>query len=96
MNHWDNVLPNRILRVHHEDVIDDLDGQVRRILKHCGLDFEQSCVDFHKTERAVRTPSSEQVRQPIYKSSVQQWRNYESYLEPLITSLGDTRSSYRE
>ena len=96
MNHWDNVLPNRILRVHHEDVIDDLDGQVRRILKHCGLDFEQSCVDFHKTERAVRTPSSEQVRQPIYKSSVQQWQNYESYLEPLITSLGDARSSYRE
>lgn len=96
MNHWARVLPGRVLRVQHEDVVDDLETQVRRILGHCGLPFEQSCVDFHKTERAVRTPSSEQVRQPIYKSSLQQWENYTAYLEPLVNSLGDTKDNYNE
>jgi len=95
MNHWEEALPNRILRVQHEDVIEDLEGQVARILDHCELPFEQSCVDFHKTERAVRTPSSEQVRQPIYKSSMKQWQHYEAYLQPLLDSLGDSKVNYR-
>ncbi len=87
MNHWDKVLPGRVLRVQHEDVIADLDGQVRRILDYCGLEFEQNCVDFHKSKRAVRTPSAEQVRQPIYKTGMDQWRNYEEFLAPLATVL---------
>ena len=74
MEHWDSVLPKgRILRVQHEDVLDDLEGQVRRILDHCNLPFENACIDFHRTERAVRTASSEQVRQPINRSGQGQW-----------------------
>jgi len=87
MDHWDHTLPGRVLRVQHEEVIADLEGQVRRILDHCGLDFEQNCVDFHKTKRAVRTPSAEQVRQPIYKTGMDQWRNYQDFLEPLKKAL---------
>ena len=67
MDHWDQVLPNFVLRVQHEDVVEDLETQVRRILDFCGLPFEEACLDFHKTERSVRTPSAEQVRQPITK-----------------------------
>ena len=66
MQHWDAVLPGKVLRVRHEDVVEDLEGNVRRILDFCGLEFEPACVEFHKTERSVRTASSEQVRQPIY------------------------------
>lgn len=87
MRHWDQVLPGRILRVQHEDVILDLETQVRRILDYCGLPFEQACLEFHKNKRAVRTPSSEQVRQPIYASGMDQWRHYETYLEPLKRAL---------
>ena len=87
MDHWDRVFPGRILRVQHEDVIDDLDGQVRRLLDHCGLPFEQACVDFHANPRAVRTPSSEQVRQPIYATGRDQWRNFEPFLDPLKHAL---------
>lgn len=88
MNHWDEVLPGFVLRVQHEDVIADLEGQVRRILDFCGLEFEESCVEFHKTKRTVRTPSAEQVRQPINKSGVDQWCNFESHLDPLKHALG--------
>lgn len=88
MEHWDTALPGKILRVQYEDVVADLDKQVRRILDYCGLPFEQACVDFHSNKRAVRTPSSEQVRQPIYQSGLEQWRNYESHLEPLKKALG--------
>ena len=88
MEHWDNVLPGEILRVNHEDVVNDLETQVRRILEFCGLPFEQACVDFHKTRRAVRTASSEQVRQPIYKDGVEQWRHFEPWLDPLKSALG--------
>ncbi len=88
MNHWDEVLPGFVLRVQHEDVIADLEGQVRRILDFCGLAFEESCVEFHKTKRTVRTPSAEQVRQPINKSGVDQWCNFESHLDPLKHALG--------
>ncbi|MEM9670751.1 MAG: sulfotransferase [Pseudomonadota bacterium] len=88
MDHWDEVMPKRILRVQHEDIITDLETQVRRILTYCGLPFEQACLDFHQTKRAVRTPSSEQVRQPVYTSGMDQWRNYEAFLTPLKTALG--------
>lgn len=87
MDHWEKVLPGRILRVQHEDVIENLECEVRRILDYCNLPFEQACVDYHKTERAVRTPSSEQVRQPIFTSSMQQWRHYEAHLEPLLQAF---------
>ena len=94
MDHWDNVLPGKILRVQYEDVVADVETQARRILDFCGLSFEQSCVDFYKTERSIRTPSSEQVRQPIYKSGLQQWRHFEPWLEPLKKALGPVLDRY--
>jgi tetratricopeptide (TPR) repeat protein len=96
MRHWEMVLPGRVLRVQHEEVVDDLEGNVRRILDFCGLDFEPGCVEFHKTERSVRTASSEQVRQPIFREGLDQWRNYEQWLEPLKDALGDALLRYRE
>lgn len=87
MNHWDTVLPGRVLRVQHEDVVNDLEGSVRRILDYCGLPFEPACLEFHKTRRSVRTPSSEQVRQPIFRDGLDQWKNFSPWLEPLRTAL---------
>ena len=95
MEHWDRVMPGRVLRVHHEDVVEDLQGCVARILAHCGLPFEQACVDFHKTERSVRTPSSEQVRQPIFRDGLDQWKKFEPWLGPLEQALGDAVTRYR-
>ena len=89
MDHWDEVLPGFILRVQHEDLVDDLETQVRRMLNFCGLPFEQSCIDFHKTKRNVRTPSSEQVRQPIFRTALDAWQNYEPWLDPLKEALGE-------
>jgi len=94
MDHWDAVLPGKVLRVQYEDVVADLEPQVRRLLDYCGLPFEQACVDYHATERAVRTPSSEQVRQPIFKSGLEQWRHFEPYLDPLKTALGPILNRY--
>jgi len=94
MAHWDAVLPGRILRVQHEDVVDDLEGSVRRLLDYCGLPFEPACVEFHKTQRSVRTPSSEQVRQPIFRDGLDQWRNFEPWLGPLQAALGDALERY--
>ncbi len=88
MEHWNAVLPGRVLRVRHEDVIDDLEGSVRRILDYCGLGFEPACVEFHKNERRVHTASSEQVRRPINREGVDQWRNYEPWLGELRATLG--------
>ena len=88
MDHWDTVLPGFVLRVQHEDVVEDLEGQVQRMLDFCDLPFEQSCVDFHKTERSVRTPSSEQVRSPIYRTALEQWNNYSQWLGPVCDALG--------
>ena len=88
MDHWDTVLPGRVLRVQHEDVIDDLEGSVRRMLDFCGLEFEPACVEFHKTERRVHTASSEQVRRPINREGVDQWRNFEPWLGELRAALG--------
>ena len=87
MDHWNELLPGHVLEVRYEDVVADLDGQVRRILEYCGLEFEESCLRFHETERAVKTASSEQVRRPIYSSSVNKWRHYEPYLGELIHIL---------
>ena len=95
MRHWDDVLPGRVLRVQHEDVVDDLEGSVRRLLDYCGLEFEPSCVEFHKTQRSVRTPSSEQVRQPIFRDSLDQWKNFEVWLGPLQSALGQALTDYR-
>jgi hypothetical protein len=88
MDHWEAVLPGRILRVQHEDVVADLEGNVRRLLEFCGLDFEPACLEFYRTDRSVRTASSEQVRQPIYKESLDQWRHFEPWLGPLKSALG--------
>lgn len=95
MDHLDEALPGFVLRVRHEDVIDDLETQVRRILKFCGLPFEDACLEFYNTKRSVRTPSSEQVRQPIYRSGLDVWRNYDPWLAPLKYALGsDLRRRY--
>ena len=83
MAHWDAVLPGEVLRVQYEEVVADLEGQVRRILDFCGLPFEQGCVEYHKSDRPVNTASSEQVREPIYTSAVEFWRNFDPYLEEL-------------
>lgn len=95
MEHWDAALPGRVFRVQHEEVVDDLESSVRRILDHCGLDCEQTCVDFHRNSRSVRTPSSEQVRQPIFRDGLDQWRNYSAWLGPLEDALGDAIVRYR-
>ncbi len=82
------MLPGKILDVHYEETVTDLEGQVRRILEHCGLEFEESCLRFHETERAVKTASSEQVRQPIYSSALGKWRQYEKHLDIWQEQLG--------
>ncbi len=87
MDHWHETLPGFVLDVQYEDVVGDLGAQVERILKFCGLPFEEACLRFHETERAVKTASSEQVRRPIYSSSVNLWRNYESDLGELVHIL---------
>jgi len=88
MTHWRRVLPqNVMLEVEYEEVVADLEGQARRIVAHCGLEWDSRCLDFHQTKRQVRTASVTQVRQPIYKSSVGRWRAYESFLKPLLTEL---------
>jgi tetratricopeptide (TPR) repeat protein len=89
MAHWEAVLPGKVLRVQHETLVADLEGNVRRILEFCGLEFEADCLEFYKTERSVRTASSEQVRQPIYREGLDQWRNFEPWLGPLKEALGD-------
>lgn len=87
MRHWDDVLPGKVLHLQYEQVVDDLEGQVRRLLEHCDLPWDDACLKFYESDRAVKTASSEQVRTPIYSSSVQRWRNYERQLQPLIEIL---------
>jgi len=87
MAHWHRVLPGRVLDVHYEHVVADLDGEVRRMLDFCGLSWENGCLRFHETERAIRTASSEQVRRPIYDTSIGAWRHHERELAPLIEVL---------
>ncbi|MBT4523220.1 MAG: tetratricopeptide repeat protein [Halieaceae bacterium] len=88
MKHWREVLPGKVLDVHYEETVTDLENQVRRILAHCGLGFEESCVRFHETERAVKTASSEQVRQPIYTGALGTWRRYARHLDLWQEELG--------
>ncbi|HEY2402860.1 MAG TPA: sulfotransferase [Steroidobacteraceae bacterium] len=87
MQHWDEALPGKVLRMQHEAVVDDLEGSVRRLLEFCGLPFEAACLEFWKTERNVRTASSEQVRRPIFKEGLDQWRHFEPWLGPLKEAL---------
>jgi tetratricopeptide (TPR) repeat protein len=89
MDHWDRVLPDKVLRVSHEDVLDDLEGQTRRMLEYLGLPFEESCLNFHQTERAVRTASSEQVRRPINRSGQDAWKPFDPWLGELRHELRD-------
>jgi len=95
MQHWDAALPGVVLRVLHEDLVDDLEGNVRRILDFCELPFEPACLEFHRTERSIVTASSEQVRQPIFREGLDQWRRYEAWLDPLRNALGDALVRYR-
>tara|TARA_B100001964_G_scaffold29036_1_gene29526 strand:- start:95 stop:790 length:696 start_codon:yes stop_codon:yes gene_type:complete len=88
MNHWDEVLPNKILRVNNEDIIDDLEGQVTKMLEFLELPFEDSCITFYETDRSVRTASSEQVRKPINKSGMGRWKPYAKNLKALLDELG--------
>jgi tetratricopeptide (TPR) repeat protein len=89
VNHWHKVLPGKVLDVHYEETVNDLDGQVRTILSHCGLPFEAQCLRYWESDRAVRTASSEQVRQPIYTGALGKWRHYEQHLELWKEQLGD-------
>jgi tetratricopeptide (TPR) repeat protein len=95
MEHWDVALPGQVLRVHYEDVVDDLEPSVQRILDFCNLPPEAACVEFHRTRRSISTASSEQVRQPIFREGLDQWRHYEAWLEPLREALGDALMRYR-
>jgi len=94
MAHFDVVLPGRVHRVHYEAMVADTESEVHRLLDYCGLPFEDACLRFHENERAVRTPSAEQVRQPIYRDALEQWRNYERWLGPLRDALGPVLTAY--
>ena len=89
MSHWDKVLPDKVLRVNNEDIIEDLEGQVRRMLKFLDLPYEEECISFYETDRLVRTASSEQVRRPINKEGMERWKPYSKHLKPLVDNLGE-------
>ncbi len=94
MTHFDSALPGRVHRVFYERMVDDTEGEVRRLLEYCGLPFEPACLHFYENDRAVRTASSEQVRRPIYRDGVDQWRHYEPWLDPLKQVLGPLADTY--
>ena len=87
MNHWNKVLPNQILSINYEDVVNNFEDSVRDILEYCEIPFEKECLEFYKSKRSVKTPSAEQVRQPIYTSGMDYWKNYEPYLDDLKNNL---------
>jgi predicted Zn-dependent protease len=95
MSHWHAVLPGRVLTVQYEEVVEDLEGNVRRILDYCGFPFEPACLAFHETRRSVRSASSEQVRQPLNREGLHQWRNYEPWLGPLKEALGNAGVTFK-
>jgi Sulfotransferase family len=94
MAHFDAVLPGRVHRVFYESMIADTEAEVRRLLEYCGLPFDAGCLRFYENERAVRTASSEQVRQPIFRDALEHWRHYEPWLEPLKSALGPVLGAY--
>jgi hypothetical protein len=94
MEHIDTVLPGRVHRVYYEKVVADVEGEVRRLLDACQVPFEPQCLRFHETERIAQTTSSEQVRRPLYTQGVDQWRNYQSWLGPLVAALGNRVAGY--
>jgi tetratricopeptide (TPR) repeat protein len=94
MDHWDAVLPGKVLHVQYEELVRDPDANIRRLLEHCRLPFEPACLSFHETRRSVRTASAEQVRQPLYTSGVGYWRHFEAQLEPLRLALGDSLTRF--
>ena len=94
MDHWDSVLPGRVLRVHYEAMVEDTENQVRRLLDYCQLPFEEQCLKFYENKRTIRTASSEQVRQPIYRSGMNQWQPFEQWLAPLRDALGPVLDCY--
>lgn len=94
MAHFDTVLPDRVHRVFYESMVEDTENEVRRLLEYCGLPFEPACLRFYENERDVRTASSQQVRQPIYRGGLEQWRHYEPWLGPLKTALGPVLDCY--
>jgi hypothetical protein len=94
MSHYDSVLPGRVHRVIYEQMVDDPEGEIRGLLQYCGLPFEDQCLRFYETERSIRTASSEQVRQPIFREGLEQWRNFEAWLDPLKAALGPVLAAY--
>jgi hypothetical protein len=94
MSHIDATLPGRVHRVFYESMIEDTEGEVRRLLEYCALPFEDQCLRFYENERAVRTASSEQVRRPIFTDGLDHWRNYEPWLGPLKEALGPVWDRY--
>jgi hypothetical protein len=90
MDYWHTVLPGQILTINYEDLVNDLPAAVALILNYCELPFEEACLNFHLNKRAVATPSSEQVRQPIYANALDHWKNYEEFLTPLRNAIGST------
>ena len=92
--HWRETLGDQLIEVQYEDMVNDTESEIRRLLDHCGLDFEEQCLRFYETERAVRTPSSEQVRQPVYTQGLEQWRNFDAHLGPLKEALGPLLERY--
>jgi tetratricopeptide (TPR) repeat protein len=96
MRHWNEVLPGRILRLQYEDLVEDLEGKVRGLLEFCGLSFDPACLRFHENARSVHTASSEQVRRPISREGLEQWKNYQPWLRPLQRALGDALQRYRD
>jgi|TARA_B110000438_G_scaffold303742_1_gene366923 tetratricopeptide (TPR) repeat protein len=87
MEHWDKALPGKVHRIVYEDMVINTEEEIKKLLNYCNLDFEEECLNFHQNKRAVRTPSSEQVRQPIYSSGMNQWKPYTEWLEPLLTKF---------
>ena len=87
MDHWDEVLPERVLHVAYEDLVEDFDTQVERLLRYCGLEPEPACLEFHRTARAIHTASSEQVRQPLFRRGLTDWQHFEPWLAPLREAL---------
>jgi hypothetical protein len=87
MDHWNAVLPGVIHTVRYEDVVADLEGESRRLVDYCGLEWQEECLKFHENKEASTTASTAQVRRPIYKSSIGRWRDYESQLQPAVRVL---------